>query len=393
MRTQKINKIAITGMGAVSSAGTGIKDTLISFEKGERNAGTPSVFNTSLVYPVFEAESVPSRKDAEIRTISLAMVAVKEALIDAGFSGSFKSQKVGVCLGTTIASQLNDIDFYKVFKETRSVNMQKIDRFVKSNLAEAVSQATGASGPSITVVNACSSGADAIGIAVSWIKGGICDIAIAGGADELDSVPLCGFRSLGIVSDELCAPFDKNRKGLNLGEGAGIVVLEREDGAFRRGIKPKAFVAGYGSIADAYHLTAPHPEGVGLEAAVEIALKQGGIDAESVAFINAHGTATHDNDKVETKVLKRVFGLEIDFLSTKGYTGHTLGAAGGLEAVFTASMLNTGWVPMSAGFKEFDEEIGIAPVTERKHIDKKYAVSTSLAFGGNNAALLFEKAE
>ena len=388
-----MTKIAITGMGAVSSAGKDIKDTLSSFERGERNAVTPSVFHTSLVYPVFEAGSVSSSKDTESRTISLAIVAVKEALIDAGFSGSLKDKRVGVCLGTTIASQLNDVDFYRTFKETRSVSMKKIDRFVKGNLAESVSRATGSDGPLLTVVNACSSGADAIGIAASWIKGGICDIAIAGGADELECVSLCGFRSLGIVSDELCAPFDKNRKGLNLGEGAGILVLESEGSALRRGIKPKAFVAGYGSIADAYHLTAPHPEGVGLEAAVEIALKQGEINAESVTFINAHGTATHDNDKVEVKVLKRVFGNKIDFFSTKGYTGHTLGAAGGLEAVFTASMLRAGWIPMSAGFKEIDEEIGVAPVTKKKHIDKKYALSTSLAFGGNNAALLFEKAE
>jgi 3-oxoacyl-[acyl-carrier-protein] synthase II len=393
MRTQKMNKVAITGMGAVSAAGKDIKDILSSFKNGERNAVTPTVFKTSLVYPVFEARSVPSQKDKISRTISLAMVAVKEALVGAGLSGTLKGKRVGVCLGTTVASQLNDIDFYRVFKETQSVCMQKVDRFVKSNLAEAVSQVTGADGPSITVVNACSSGADAIGIAVSWINGGICDIAIAGGADELECVPLCGFRSLGIVSDELCAPFDKDRKGLNLGEGAGIIILEGEDNAIRREVKPKGFVAGYGAMSDAYHLTAPHPEGVGLEAAINIALKQGGIKAEGVAFINAHGTATHDNDKVEAKVLKRVFGSKIDFFSTKGYTGHTLGAAGGLEAVFTASALNAGEVPMSAGFKEIDEEIGLAPVTEKKQIDKKYAVSTSLAFGGNNAALLFEKAE
>jgi len=388
-----MDRIAITGIGAVSAAGGNLKEILRSFESGKRNAASPSVFKTSLTYPVFEVLSMPCPEQKGDRTISLAMVAIKEALSQAGFIDGLKGRNAGVCLGTTVASQLNDIDFYRVFKNKQTVQMEKIERFVKGNLAETVSRRVNAEGPSATVVNACSSGADAIGIAISWIKSGLCDIAVAGGADELESVPLCGFRSLGIVSDILCAPFDRNRKGLNLGEGAGVLILERESNARGRGIAPKVFVTGYGSVSDAYHLTAPHPEGIGLELALKTVLKQGKVTAKEVAFINAHGTATLDNDKVETKVLKKVFGDNVKFFSTKGYTGHTLGAAGGLEAAFTASALDVGWMPSSAGFVEIDEEIGIAPIMVKTQIDKKFAISTSLAFGGNNAALLFERAE
>ena len=388
-----MDRIAITGMGTVSAAGKDLEQTMRAFERVERNAGVPSVFTTSLVYPVFEALSVPSPEIEGDRTIALTMVAVEEALSQAGLTNNLEGYNAGICLGTTVASQLNDIDFYRKYKNTRTVMTKKFQRFVKGNLSEAVNQRVKAEGPSITVVNACSSGADAIGIALSWIKSGICDIAVAGGADELVSVPLSGFRSLGIVSEKLCAPFDKNRDGLNLGEGAGVLVLERETSARKRGLAPKVFVSGYGSVSDAHHMTAPHPDGIGLELAVKTALKQGGIDASDIAFVNAHGTATPDNDRVETKVLKRVFGEDIKFFSTKGYTGHTLGAAGGLEAAFTATALDTGWIPPSAGFVEIDEEIGVAPVTKKTQVEKRFALSTSLAFGGNNVALTFERSE
>ena len=223
---------------------------------------------------------------------------------------------------------------------------------------------------------------------MSWLRNDYCDIVIAGGADELNRVPFDGFVSLGVVSRSLCLPFDRERSGLNLGEGAGIVILEKESSALRRGRKPDLFLKGYGSAADGYHLTAPHPEGRGLDKALKIALSEAGIKPSEVAFVNAHGTATKDNDRVEGRVLKKVFGPELKFLSTKGFTGHTLGAAGGLEAVFSALALRQGWIPKSIGFSEEDNEIGIAPVRQKTEIKGSYAVSTSLAFGGNNSALV-----
>jgi 3-oxoacyl-(acyl-carrier-protein) synthase len=266
--------------------------------------------------------------------------------------------------------------------------MAPVDRFLHGNLAAAVAKALNVEGPSMTVTNACASGTDAIGIAMSWIKAGICDVAIAGGADELNRVPLAGFNSLGILSPALCSPFDVNRQGLNLGEGAGIVVLEKTSTAHARGIHSDLFAAGFGTACDAYHLTSPRPDGAFLKAAVERALAEAGLAPEEIAFVNAHGTATPDNDRVEGAVLADVFGRDVVVLSTKGYTGHTLGAAGGVEAVFSALALRSGWIPLCAGFCEKDPDIPVVPVREQTAIDGVYAMSTSLAFGGGNSALV-----
>ena len=240
----------------------------------------------------------------------------------------------------------------------------------------------------MSIVNACSSGADAIGVGMSWIRSGLCDIALVGGADELNRVPYAGFNSLGIASPEPCAPFDRHRKGLNLGEGAGLLILESAPSAKRRGIEAKIYAAGFGACADAYHLTAPHPEGRGLRQAISRAIAEANCKAGEITFINAHGTATPENDKVEGRTLLDMFGPDIKVASTKGYTGHTLGGAGGIEAVFLALALREGFAPASAGFTEMDEEIGLTPLTEKTLIDGSLGMSTSLAFGGNNAALI-----
>ncbi|MDZ4200025.1 MAG: beta-ketoacyl synthase N-terminal-like domain-containing protein, partial [Kiritimatiellia bacterium] len=214
------------------------------------------------------------------------------------------------------------------------------------------------------------------------------DLAITGGADELNRIPLAGFKSLSVASDQPCAPFDLHRKGLNLGEGAGVLVLETAESAVRRGRSSRLRLLGYGSAADAHHLTAPHPEGAGLKRAIHAALRQAGVAPGDVAFVNAHGTATPDNDRVEGRVLKDIFGSDLRFYSTKGYTGHTLGAAGGIEAVFAAAGLLEGWIPGSAGFQTLDPEIGICPTLGKTAVTGRVALSTSLAFGGNNAALV-----
>lgn len=238
------------------------------------------------------------------------------------------------------------------------------------------------------MVNACSSGTDALGVALSWLKSGLCDIAIAGGSDELNHVPYCGFASLGIANPSLCAPFDRDRQGLNLGEGAGVLVIERKSIASLRGKASDLFLAGYGSSNDGYHLTAPSPDGIGLRASFQTALQEAGIEPGDVSFVNTHGTGTRDNDLVEGKVMMDLFGPDLKMLSTKGFTGHTLAAAGGLEAVFTAAGLRAGWIPASAGFQTRDEAIPMAPVREKTRINGRYAVSTSMAFGGNNAAIV-----
>jgi 3-oxoacyl-[acyl-carrier-protein] synthase-1/3-oxoacyl-[acyl-carrier-protein] synthase II len=298
---------------------------------------------------------------------------------------------VGVCLGTTVGSALNIEDFYREFRTGGSPDLETIERFLRSNPAAAVSRELGLDGPVQTVVNACSSGTDAIGIAASWLRAGVCDVVLAGGADELCRIIYNGFISLMITDDQPCRPFDRERRGLNLGEGAAVLVLERPSAAASRGARARANVLGYGSACDAHHLTAPHPEGRGLRKAFAEALATAGVAPRDVAFINAHGTGTPDNDRVEGRVIHDLFP-ETPFVSTKGYTGHTLGAAGAIEAAFTVACLEAGRIPASGGFAAADPDIHATPADAARDIHGSVAISDSLAFGGNNAVLVIGRA-
>ena len=382
----------ITGMGAVSALGLNTAETLASLRSGCRNPGRLTLFESPLDLPVFEVAAFnPTRPYSEgVRTLELALHAVREALANAGLdAAALASARVGVCMGTTVASQLNDLEFYRIFKANGSAPMAPVLRYLKGNLANAVAaEVCGQSAITLTVTNACSSGADAIAIGAQWIEAGLCDLVIAGGADELNRVPYSGFNALGLGCPFPCTPFDKNRQGLNLGEGSGVVILESQASAKARGQSPILALYGHGTACDAYHLTAPRPDGAGLRNALTEALAVGGVQPDEIAFVNAHGTGTQENDLVEGNALAAIFGPAIPTLSTKGFTGHTLGAAGGLEAVFTGLGLRAGWIPASIGFKEQDERIPITPLREPAEIKGRYAISTSLAFGGNNTALL-----
>ena len=385
--------VYVSGMGVVSAAGIGVADSLSSMEAGERNVGPVSLFSSPIDLPVFEVASLPPRTSpGKMRTLELLELALNEALADAELD-AFDGIRIGVALGTTVACQLNDLGFYSAFRENNAAPMDSVDGFLEGNLAEATASRLGLEGPTLVVTNACSSGTDAIGAAMSWLNAGLCDMAIAGGADEMNRIPICGFNALGVASNEPCAPFDGNRHGLNLGEGAGVLILETAESAARRGVTSRLRVCGYGSSADAYHLTAPHPKGEGLVRAIDTALKQAGIQPSDIAFINAHGTSTPDNDRVEGQTLLRLFGQDIKVLSTKGYTGHTLGAAGGIEAVFSAAGLRERWIPGSAGFQTVDKEIGLVPTMGKTEITGRYALSTSLAFGGNNACVVIGRTD
>ena len=367
---------------------------LVAFAEGARHYSKTFPFETGVIQPAFQVDAAlpnPGGRHEGNRTFRLTMHAVHQALADAGLETFPAGARVGICLGTTVACQLNSLPFYAAWRRNENPPLDRVYDFLNSNLAQATGKELNVTGPRMTIVNACSSGTDAIGVASSWIRAGLCDVAIAGGADEMYTVPLSGFWSLGVMSAEPCMPFDRDRSGLNLGEGAGVVVLESDAFAKGRVKKHKFEVAGYGSAGDAYHLTAPHPQGRGLDAAIRAALGQAKINPGQIAFVNAHGTATLDNDRTEAKVLSNVFGPEIKFLSTKGYTGHTLGAAGGLEAVFALLGLREGWIPASAGFKNPAEDVGIVPVRQTTRIDGEFAMSTSLAFGGNNAALIVRR--
>ena len=381
-------KVAIAGLGVVSAAGPDVAASLKTLRSGTRPDWIACPFSKlPVALPMF-AVAGGARID---RTFHLAMLAVGQALDEAGLRRMPTGFRMGVCLGTTVACQLNDIPFYAEYRATGNPALEPVERFAAGSLAERVAREIQATGPVLTIVNACSSGTDAIGVAMSWLKAGLCDAVVAGGADELSAIPTVGFYALGLTSPEPCRPFDRMRNGLNLGEGAGIAILERTSSAAKRGRPVDLLAAGFGGASDGYHLTAPHPEGLGLELAIRSALREAGIAPEDVDFINAHGTSTVENDRIEGRALARIFGAGVRAVSTKGCTGHALGAAGGIETVFAALALREGWIPPSIGFEERDEAIPFAPLTEVTPVIRRHALSTSLAFGGNNAALILSR--
>jgi len=388
MLSEEQTHIFISGVGAISAAGSDLSRAMTSMAKEERHFSDATWLKSPIKGPFFDVSnlSVPAGK---MRTLCLLQIAMKQAFEMASLS-DVAGVRVGIAIGTTVASQLNDLAFYAEYREGKHHDLSSVETFLNGNLAEAVGLMLGVHGPQVTVVNACSSGTDAIGIAADWLRAGYCDLAIAGGADELNRVTVSGFHALGVSSHLPCAPFDRDRKGLNLGEGAGVLILERKERLQQRQITPRLSLCGYGASSDAYHLTAPHPEGVGLKRAIKTAFDEARVTFEDIAFVNAHGTATRENDKVEGHVLAACLP-DVPVVSTKAYTGHTLGAAGAIEAVYSAAALLAHWIPATAGFQQKDDEIPLVPTLKKTAIFKAYALSTSIGFGGNNAALIIKR--
>jgi 3-oxoacyl-(acyl-carrier-protein) synthase len=385
--------VAVTGLGAISTLGLDLEENLRALFAPRRPPRPPRRFRLEhrLGYPVFELPPGPFDDEPHnlSRTCRLGLAAARQALANAGWELSeLAGLRVGVSLGTTVGGTLNSEPFYRAWKNREHPGLDPVKRFLRSNPAEAVGHALElVSGPRLTVVNACTSGADAIGIGAGWIRQGLCDLVLAGGCDELCRTIGNGFISLMVVADGPCRPFDRHRNGLNLGEGAAVMLLEAENLAQkRRRDRVRGRIAGYGTACDAWHLTAPHPEGRGLRQALRRALTEARAEPDEIAFVNAHGTATRNNDQAEGEVLREELP-GIPFFSTKGHTGHTLGAAGALEAAFTLEMLRRGRIPASAGFSEANPKIGLEPTTSEQEISGRLALSQSLAFGGNNAVL------
>ena len=391
------NRVFITGIGIISALGNSLEQTYKSLLTNQINVSQIDFFDCNIDKPFFKANFTNTQSSLQMRTKELADIAVSQAIdqakiprtnISDNISGKFK---IGICCGTTVASQLNNIEFYRQFREKKIKSYDPVWQYLAGNISESLVSEYNFSGPGLNVVNACSSGSDAIGIGMAWIQNGICDVVIAGGADELNIVPIAGFNSLGILSDSLCKPFDKNRDGLNLGEGAAFLVLEKESTAKKRKAEILAECCSYSTAADAYHLTTPRPDGKGLKTAIEKALLNADLQKENIDFINAHGTATKNNDAVEGQLFKTMFDSNTKIFSTKGYTGHTLGAAGAIDAVLTILSLREQWIPKNAGFTNEDPDIGFSPVSKPTNYKAKYALSTSLAFGGQNSAIIFRR--
>ena len=390
--------VYITGMGCISAAGLTVEANLVTLDAGRRAPEPPVLFPAEKRAPVFmcampETENLASLPGAMpphglSRTTTLALLASLEALRNASLTcEELAALRVGVCLGTSVGTSLEFFDYYKDHHEGRQAPSDIIHTYLNSNPSLALAHFFALRGPVQTIANACSSGADAIGMGAEWIRGGLCDVVICGGSDALSQIIYYGFGSLQLLSPEPCRPFDARRQGLNLGEGAGIMVLEAESRL--GGKKAVGRIRGYGTATDAHHLTAPHPEARGLKKALAQALAQADAAVADIAFINAHGTATKTNDAAEGLFFRTELP-NVPFVATKGCTGHTLGAAGAIEAIFALAHLNRKRLPASPGFLESDPETGVSPVSAPTVVADGLAMSQSLAFGGNNSILLMD---
>jgi 3-oxoacyl-[acyl-carrier-protein] synthase II len=377
-----LTPVAVAGIGCICAPGPTLERCMAALFTGHRQPAPPTRFPIpdGFVFPVFEIpDDYLSPRQLNLtnqRTCQLALTAADEAVLDAGIDPcQLASWRVGVCLGTNVGGSLGNETLFekKTPQETRHIapHIAPIDRFAASNPTDFLMKAFDTKGPFQTVVNACSSGSDAIGIAAGWIDAGWCDLAIAGGADELYQVTYVGFKSLFINSDAPCRPFDR-------------------DLCQRLNLVPRGYVLGYGAAADAHHFTHPRPDGAGLKRALEDAFNHSRLTTDDVAFINVHGTGTQGNDQVEATVLNERFRGK-PFVSTKGYTGHTLGAAGAVEAAFTLACLERQQIPKTAGFAIPDPGLGVVPTTENTDINGHVAVSQTLAFGGSNSVLVLGK--
>jgi 3-oxoacyl-(acyl-carrier-protein) synthase len=392
----------VTGFTHISCAGASDAEAVALF-RGERPPETPrpacDVINSSIRDQVFYCDAFRSPADAP-RTLAMVRALLPRALDAAGLTPSMvRGPATGCVVGTTIAHQFTDTAYYAILRDDPDTEeTAPVERFLNSNPAEAVAREYSLEGPVHTVSNACSSGADAVSLAALCLLSGQCERMVVIGADELHRTPVAGFHVLGVTSPFPCRPFDSARAGLNLGEAAGIVILENPECARKRGRKPEFALRGFGMSCDASHITAPDATGGGMKRAFRDAMLRAGLTLGDIAFINAHGTGTILNDQCETAAfagLAEEAGLPVPppFLSTKRFTGHTLGAAGTLEYIFTMLMLRDGLVPASPGCKTPDPVLACAPLTSPLELPcgTRFAASTSLAFGGTDAVLIAER--
>ena len=391
----------VTGFAHLSCAGSTDAEALALF-RGERPPDTPrparDVINSAISDPVFYLDSFKNEPD-EPRTLAMIRATVSRALDAAGLTPAMlRASETGCVVGTTIAHQFTDTAYYARLRENPDTNENApVEHFLNSNPAEAIAREHGLTGPVHTVSNACSSGADAVSSAALCLLSGQCERMIVVGADELHRTPVAGFHVLGVTSPFPCRPFDSARAGLNLGEGTGVVILETPECAGKRGKKSEFALCGFGMSCDASHITAPDATGGGMKRAFRDALSRAGLALSDIAFINAHGTGTVLNDQCEAAAfagLAEEAGVSVPpFLSTKRFTGHTLGAAGTLELIFTMLMLRDGFVPASPGCKTPDPALACAPLTAPLSLPTgaQFAASSSLAFGGTDTVLIAER--
>ena len=409
-----MRRVVITGLGAITPLGNNVEKFWEGIQAGECGIDYIKSFDTSnfkvkLAAEVknYNPEEYFEKREAKRldKFSQYAIIASREAWKDSGLDKEKENmERVGVVIGSGIGG------IETIETENKKCNEKGPDRVSPMYIPMGIlNMATGnvaidigAKGESYAMVTACASGTHCIGESFRMIKHGYQDVVIAGGTEAgITPLSIAGFTNIKALTkseDRLRAsiPFDKERSGFVMGEGAGVVVLEELEHALARGAKIYAEILGYGATSDAYHITSPAPGGEGGARAMKLAMEEGNVKPEEITYINAHGTSTHLNDACETQAIKTALGEEVArkvmVSSTKGNTGHLLGAAGAIETIICSKAIEEGFVPPTINYKIPDEEcdLDIVPNEGRK-VEVKYAISNSLGFGGHNSSLLMSQ--
>jgi 3-oxoacyl-(acyl-carrier-protein) synthase len=397
-------RVYVTGMGIISAIGNNLTETLSSIQSSRTGIGKINYLNTIHKDEFFVGEVKCSNEELlkitgvldhenYTRTALLGMIAAREALISAGIK-DVKEMRTGFISATSVGGMDKGEYFYADFIKNKSKGkLRNIITHDCGDCTEKIADFLRIKDYISTISTACSSSANSIMFGARLIKNNLLDRVIVGGTDSLTKFTLNGFNTLMILDKNECKPFDENRKGLNLGEGAGYIVIESEASVNAKGKKVLGELTGYANSNDAYHQTASSPEGHGAYLAMKKTIEISGLNLEDINYINAHGTGTGNNDLSEGKAIEKIFSSRLPKISsTKAFTGHTLGACGGIEAVISLLAINHNMVMPNLNFSTQMKELSFKPVTELiKNAGVKNVLSNSLGFGGNCSSLLFSK--
>lgn len=394
--------VYIAGVGVISAIGNNVAEHLASFERGEAGMAEITLFDTIHQHtrPVAEVKLTDDELIAQTglsthngRTALLSLVAAREAIADAAIPG-LQELRVGFVSANTVGGMDRSEDFFVRFLADNSKGkLKNVFDHECGSMTEIVADQLGITDFMTTISTACSSSANAIFYGARLIRNDVVDVVVAGGADAITKFTLNGFNTLMILDDEFCKPFDEHREGLNLGEGAGYLVLVSDKVAKTLNKPLYCTLSGYNNSNDAYHQTASSPDGTGSYLAMKKALDKSGLQPSDIDYINLHGTGTPNNDSAEGTAVKRLFDpIYPPMSSTKSFTGHTLGASGGVEAVFSALAIKYGLIYPNLRFETRMSDLPFEP--ERKFLkdqDLKHVMSNSFGFGGNCTSLIFSK--
>ncbi|HLF73392.1 MAG TPA: beta-ketoacyl-ACP synthase II [Anaerolineales bacterium] len=407
-------RVVITGLGCICPVGNNVKESWEALLAGRSGAGMITLFDASRHKTRFAAEVKgfdggalfgPREARKMDRFTQFAVATTMQALDQAGFKiDESNRDRVGVLIGTGIGGIGTLLDQVEVMRErgTDRVSPFLIPMMISDSAAGMLAIRLGARGPNMSVATACASGNNALGEAAEMIRRGAADVMVAGGSEAaLVPVAMAGMNVMTALStrnedpQSASRPFDKDRDGFLMGEGAGILILESLEHAEARGAKALAELSGYGTTDDAHHISAPAENGAGAAISMKLAIEDAGLDLNDIGYINAHGTSTPLNDKSETAAIKTVFGeqaYQIPVSSTKSMTGHLLGASGAVEAAFVVMALREGVLPPTINYQTPDPECDLDYVPNwPRQASVQHAMSNSFGFGGHNATLIFSR--